>query len=210
MSYQYAKDGEDRSAERKHVPGPYWLKYRQQWLKDLLEIERDLNAQGHTITLITQPELHAIRQEWLKDPNEPDWYDTLPGIYREVYQQDLNWVVDDQSRFDASDADLLVQIAQGFDVVPEMVMKLIELETSMEGLSRRQGIFDKLGTILKQDWGSLEEIQQQQATLQKRNDRDIHQDEVDKLEAELQTLQRRIIDAGESSVLVDEENERAH
>ncbi len=119
-------------------------------------------------------------------------------------------MVDDQSRFDASDADLLAQITQGFDVVPEMVMKLIELETSMEGLSRRQGIFDKLGTILKQDWGSLEEIQQQQATLQKRNDRDIHQDEVEKLEAELQTLQRRIIDAGESSVLIDEENERAH
>ncbi|WP_208451122.1 hypothetical protein, partial [Burkholderia gladioli] len=177
VSYQYAKDGEDRSAERKHVPGPYWLKYRQQWLKD---------------------------------PNEPDWHDTLPGIYREVYQQDLNWVVDDQSRFDASDADLLAQITQGFDVVPEMVMKLIELETSMEGLSRRQGIFDKLGTILKQDWGSLAEIQQQQATLQKRNDRDFHQDEVEKLEAELQTLQRRIIDAGESSVLIDEENERAH
>lgn len=78
VSYQYAKDGEDRSAERKHVLCPYWLKYRQQWLKDLLEIERDLNARGHRITLITESELHAIRQEWLKDPNEPDWYDTLP------------------------------------------------------------------------------------------------------------------------------------
>jgi len=80
----------------------------------------------------------------------------------------------------------------------------------MEGLSRRQGIFDKLGTILKQDWGSLEEIQQQQAALQKRNDRDIHQEEITKLEAELQVLQRRIVDASESSVLVGEENERAH
>ena len=80
----------------------------------------------------------------------------------------------------------------------------------MEGLSRRQGIFDKLGTILKQDWGSLEEIQQQQAALQKRNDRDIHQEEITRLEAELQVLQRRIVDASESSVLVGEENERAH
>ena len=80
----------------------------------------------------------------------------------------------------------------------------------MEGLSRRQGIFDKLGTILKQDWGSLEEIQQQQAALQKRNDRDIHQEEVTRLEAELQVLQRRIVDASESSVLIEEENERAH
>ncbi|MDG5923454.1 DNA phosphorothioation system sulfurtransferase DndC, partial [Escherichia coli] len=64
--------------------------------------------------------------------------------------------------------------------------------------------------ILKQDWGSLEEIQQQQAALQKRNDRDIHLEEITKLEAELQVLQRRIIDASESSVLVSEENERAH
>ncbi|VFS56733.1 putative sulfurtransferase DndC [Leminorella grimontii] len=153
VSYQYAKEGEEVSAERKHVPGPYWLKYRQQWLKTLLETERDLNAQGHSITLITPPELHAIRQEWLTDPNEPDWNDSLPGIYREVYQKDLDWVVDDQSRFDASDAELLAQIAQEFDVEPEMVMKLIELEISMEGLSRRQGIFEKVSTILKQDWG---------------------------------------------------------
>lgn len=207
VSYQYAKEGEEISAERKHVPGPYWMKYRQQWLKDLLEIERDMNAHGHTITLITQPELHAIRQEWLKDPNEPDWYDTLPGIYREVYEKDLDWVVDDQSRFDASDADLLMQIGQGFDVAPEMVMKLIELEVSMEGLSRRQGIFDKLGTILKQDWGSLEEIKQQQVALQTRNDRDVHQEEVMKLEKELQELQRRIVDAGEFPVLAGEEKE---
>lgn len=103
-----------------------------------------------------------------------------------------------------------MQIAQGFDVEPEMVMKLIELETSMEGLSRRRGIFDKLGTILKQDWGTLEEIQQQHAKLQTRNDRDIHQEEVAKLEAELQVLQRRIVDASESSLFAGEENERVN
>lgn len=91
-----------------------------------------------------------------------------------------------------------------------MVMKLIELEVSMEGLSRRQGIFDKLGTILKQDWGSLEEIKQQQQALQKRNDRDIHQDEVAKLEAELQILQRRIAEVSEPTLLTSEEKERVN
>lgn len=89
-----------------------------------------------------------------------------------------------------------------------MVMKLIELEVSMEGLSRRQGIFEKLGTILKQDWGSLEEIKQQQEDLQKRNERDVHQEEVAKLEAELQTLQRRIADVSEPNLLTSEEKER--
>lgn len=204
VSYQYAKDGEELSADRKHVPGPYWLSYRREWLKKLLQIEKSINESGHDITLITHPELHAIRQEWLKDPNEPDWHDSLPELYRSVYGQDLNWIVDDQSRFDASDAELLSQITQGFDVEPEMVMKLIELEISMEGISRRQGIFDKIGTILKQDWGSLEQIEQKQSALQKRHQRDLHQEEVNKIEAELQSLQRMLADADEPSLLYRE------
>ena len=89
-------------------------------------------------------------------------------------------------------------------------MKLIELEVSMEGLSRRQGIFDKLGTILKQDWGSLEEIKQQQEALQKRNERDVHQEEVASIEAELQMLQRRIAEVSEPSLLTSEEKERVN
>jgi DNA sulfur modification protein DndC len=200
VSYQYAKEGEDISAERKFIPGPYWLKYRKLWLQQLLETERDLNKNGHEIVLITKRELHAIRQEWLKDPNEPDWHDSLPAIYRSVYGEDLDWVVDDQSRFDASDAELLSSITQNYNVEPEMVMKLVELEIMMEGLSRRQGIFDKIGTILKQDWGSLEAIEQKKVNLQKRNERDIHQQEIARIEAELQTIQRRLVDADEPSV----------
>lgn len=204
VSYQYAKEGEDLAAERKHVPGPYWLKFRKQWLKELLELEFELNKQGHQITLITEPELHAIRQQWLKDPNEPDWNDSLPQIYREVYRRDLNWVVDDQSRFDASDAELLSQVAQGYDVVPEMIMKLMELEISMEGLSRRQGIFNKIGTILKQDWGSLDAIEHKQAALQKRHERDLHQLEVEAIEAELKQLQEQLLQSDDIATLFSE------
>ncbi len=80
----------------------------------------------------------------------------------------------------------------------------------MEGLSRRQGIFDKLGTILKQDWGSLEEIKQQQEALQKRNERDVHQEEVASIEAELQMLQRRIAEVSEPNLLTSEEKERVN
>lgn len=204
VSYQYAKEGEDISAERKHVPGPYWLKYRKEWIQELLEMERDLNLSGHTITLITKQELHAIRQEWLTDPNEPDWNDSLPAIYREVYGQDLDWLIDDQSRFNASDAELLAQITQNYDVEPEMVMKLIELEISLEGLSRRQGVFDKIGSILKQDWGSLEAIEQKQAQLQKRNERDLYQEEVDSIENALFELQRQLVQADDKAALFSE------
>lgn len=210
VSYQYAKEGEELSAERKHVPGPYLLKYRQEWLKELLEMERDLNLRGHTITLITKPELHAIRQEWLTDPNEPDWNDSLPAIYREVYGEDLDWLIDDQSRFNASDAELLAQLSQGYDVEPEMVMKLIELEISLEGLSRRQGVFAKIGTILKQDWGSLEAIEQKQAQLQKRNERDLYQEEVEKIELSLAELQKQLAQADDMAALFSEAVKNDH
>ncbi|MFM5639185.1 DNA phosphorothioation system sulfurtransferase DndC [Aeromonas veronii] len=210
VSYQYAKEGEELSAERKHVPGPYWLRYRQEWLKELLEMERDLNLRGHTITLITKPELHAIRQEWLTDPNEPDWNDSLPSIYREVYGEDLDWLIDDQSRFNASDAELLAQLSQGYDVEPEMVMKLIELEISLEGLSRRQGVFAKIGTILKQDWGSLEAIEQKQAQLQKRNERDLYQEEVEQIEQSLAGLQKQLAQADDMAALFSEAVKNDH
>ena len=210
VSYQYAKEDEDISAERKHVPGPYWLKYRKVWLKELLETEVELNKQGHNITLITEPELHAIRQQWLKDPNEPDWNDSLPSLYREIYGRDLNWVVDDQSRFNASDAELLSQMTVRYDVEPEMVMKLIELEVTMEGLSRRQGIFDKLGSILKQDWGTLEAIELKQSSLQKRNQRDVHQDEIENIEKELKQIQDQLAQADDMGVLFSEMPQNDH
>lgn len=192
VTYQYAKEGADVHETRKHVPGPYWLKYRKAWLQELLELERDINKGGHTIKLISEPELHVIRQQWLRDPNEPDWKDELPEIYRRVYGFDLDWVIDDQSRFDACDAKLLNDVSSAYEVESEMVMKLIELEISMEGLGRRQGIFEKIGTILKQDWGSLEVIEQHNTALQKRHERDLHADTILRLEQDLKTISEQI------------------
>lgn len=195
VSYQYAKEGEDLASERKHIPGPYWLKYRKQWLKELLALEKKLNDDGHVISLITEPELHAIRQQWLRDPNEPDWTDELPEIYRSVYGRNLNWVIDDQSRFDTYDAKLLSDVSNKFDTSSEMVMKLIELEVSMEGLSRRHGIFDKIDSILKKDWGSLEQIEENQVLLQKRHQKDIHALDINDIENEIKNIQDQLAKA---------------
>lgn len=195
VSYQYAKEGEDLTSERKHIPGPYWLKYRKQWLKELLALEKKLNDDGHVISLITEPELHAIRQQWLRDPNEPDWTDELPEIYRSVYGRNLNWVIDDQSRFDTYDAELLSDVSNKFNTSSEMVMKLIELEVSMEGLSRRHGIFDKIDSILKKDWGSLEQIEENQVLLQKRHQKDIHALDINDIENEIRNIQDQLAKA---------------
>ncbi|WP_145031421.1 DNA phosphorothioation system sulfurtransferase DndC [Pantoea ananatis] len=188
VSYQYAKEGEDISVDRKHVPGPYWLSYRKIWLEKLLHLERKLNAEGHEIKLITEEELHAIREEWLKDPNEPDWKDSLPEIYRRVYEKDLNWLRDEQVRFAGADAGLLSDLASEYGIVPEMIMKLIELEISFEGMGRRQNVQKKIESILQQDWGTFDQIQEKHAGVQKKSQFDVLLTEKENIEMSLKEL----------------------
>ena len=157
---QYARKSinDDSDTEVKTIPGPYWMERRQIWLRELLTIEKKLNEDGHKISLIQPEELYAIRREWMFDPNEPDWADTLPKIYREVYGKDLDWADQDAGAFTQADADLLKSLEAEHTVPHELAMKLIELELSMDGLSRRKGLFKSMASLLNRDWGSLEEI----------------------------------------------------
>ncbi|MCD9537337.1 DNA phosphorothioation system sulfurtransferase DndC [Photobacterium carnosum] len=190
VSYQRVKDGQELTADREHVPGPYMLKFRKQWVKQLLVQEKAFNESGYQVTLITKPELHAIRQEWLNDPNEPDWADSLPDIYRDVYGTNLDWVINDNNSFGEIEAQILQQLGSDYDVSPEMIQKLLDLEISLEGLSRRTGVFDKIGSLLKRDWGSLENIKEKHAQLQSKADLDVHKDQIKKYEDEISQLDR--------------------
>ncbi|WP_318508086.1 DNA phosphorothioation system sulfurtransferase DndC [Photobacterium leiognathi] len=168
-----------------HTPGPYLLKYRRQWLRELLELDKKFKSESREIELITTPELHAIRQEWIRDPNEPDWNDSLPTIFREVYGYDLDWVYDDNASFGKDDAQLIKELCTDFDIETEMIMKLIELEVSMEGLSRRSGISNKIELLLKLDWGSLETIKLQRSLVQDKAEFNVHRNEIDRYNSEL-------------------------
>jgi len=152
---QYARKAVDDDSNMivKTIPGPYWMSQRQEWLKELLTIEKNLNEKGIKITLIQPEELYAIRREWMFDPNEPDWTDSLPKIYREVYGTDLDWADQDAGAFTQADADLLKELESEHEVPYELAMKLIELELSMDGLSRRKGLYNKMSTLLNRDWG---------------------------------------------------------
>lgn len=141
-----------------YTTGPYKLKYRKVALRLLLNIQKQLADSGRDVELITVPELHAVRHEWLNDPNEPDWDDDLPIIFNEVFGYELDWSVDDTNQFSREDAALITEIAPEYGVSPQLVKKLIDLEISMSGLSRRTGIYKKIGRLIQQDWESAEEI----------------------------------------------------
>ena len=143
---------------KKHVPGPYWMRYRREWLETILTLQRDLSEEDPDIELITEEEVHAIRREWLNDPNEPDWEDRLPAIYRKVFNQDLDWIHRDAGDFSQMDAELLEELGKKYGIPAPLVQKLLDLTVSMDGLAKRRGMSDQIHSTLSQDWGSLESV----------------------------------------------------
>ncbi|WP_417690243.1 DNA phosphorothioation system sulfurtransferase DndC [Pseudidiomarina sp.] len=158
LAFKTLREDGEKILTNDYTTGPYLLKYRKLALKLLLTTQRKLAKVQQDIELVTVPELHAIRHEWLNDPNEPDWEDELPKIFREVYDYDLDWSVDDTNQFSKQEAVLLNEVAPGCNVSPQMLKKLIDLEVSMSGLTRRVGIFNKIGRLVQQDWDSAEQI----------------------------------------------------
>lgn len=178
------QNDEDGNRVRKHVPGPYWMRYRREWLEHLLTLQRDLVQSGHEIELISEDELHQIRREWVNDPNEPDWADHLPAIYRNVFGRDLDWAQDDAGAFTQADEDLLTDLGAEYGVPATLVRKLLDLEVSMDGLAKRRGMTDRVHAILAEEWRPLE-------TVLANGERVLdggYQEEIDRLQAELASL----------------------
>ncbi len=189
VTYANNKDADEEvlNGKKKHIPGPYWLKQRKEWLKQLLTIEKELNEQGHEFQLIREDELHAIRQEWLRDPNEPDWSDSLPRIYSEIYDNEIEWIENDAGAFTELDASILKDLELKHDVPSELIMKLVEVELSMSGLSKRTGILKNLNKVLSKDWGQLEKINQRNQSLK---DQGVWKDKLDSLKEYYGTLNK--------------------
>ena len=146
---------DDSNSEKKHIPGPYWMAYRQAWLKKLLEIQKNLNDSGNPIVLIHEDELKHIRLEWLNDPNEPDALDALPTVYASVYGYKLEWMQDSAGVLSQQDAAALNSACLEHGTPVDLAVKLLQLEQSLDGLSKRHGVFKRIDSLLNQDWGDL-------------------------------------------------------
>ena len=62
VSYARGEITNNDNTEIKHIPGPYWLSVRKNWLKKLLQIEKAIRDSGRDIELIKRDELQQIRQ----------------------------------------------------------------------------------------------------------------------------------------------------
>jgi DNA sulfur modification protein DndC len=141
------------------IPRAYKLEFRKHLLRRLLETQREVNErreQEEYLELIREEELKEIRRLWREE--EADWQDSVPKIYRDVTGEDLDWISDDLGSFSAEEAELLDEVASEHDVPPKLVKRLLDLELRHHGMKRRAAIYNKIDSVFREDWRSVEEI----------------------------------------------------
>lgn len=144
--------------------GPYKKEVREQWLKELLEIQKDINENGPEefadLELITVPELRCIRRIWVHDKHEFD--DSLPQIYESVMErpfEDPEWI--GSEAFGSNEWELLKKTCQELfpneELSFEMLYSLIDTENQANSVNQRKGILDSLEKCIKHNFYENEE-----------------------------------------------------
>jgi DNA sulfur modification protein DndC len=136
--------------------GPYKKEIREEWLKELLEIQKDINENGPEefadLELITLPELRHIRRIWVNDKHEFD--DTLPRIYKAVMEKEFDdpeWL--SLESFKAEEWEILKSVVEELypdeELAFEMAYSLIDIENQSNSLNQRKGVADALESCIQ-------------------------------------------------------------
>jgi len=138
--------------------GPYNLDARKDLLKQLLEVQKKVGHRGPNADgmLISKDELEMIRSLWRLE--EQDWEDSVPKLYREVTGEELDWISYEIPAFSVEERSTLENICLKHSVPVAMVQKLLEVERTLHGMSRRASVQQKLAAAFDEDPRSEEEI----------------------------------------------------
>lgn len=144
--------------------GPYKKEVREQWLRELLEIQQNINENGPKefadLELITLAELRNIRRIWVFEKHEFD--DSLPGIYEAVMKKpfdDSEWI--SSETYGHAEWEILRETCQELfydeELSFELLYSLIDIENQANGISQRKGILDSLENCIKHNFYMNEE-----------------------------------------------------
>jgi len=136
--------------------GPYKKEVREKWLRELLEMQVDIQKNGPTdfqnLELITIPELRAIRRIWVHNKHEFD--DSVPRIYEEVIGKkfdDPEWI--GNGAFGKDEWNILLEtchdLYQDEELMPELLSSIIDVEVEAQGMAERKGILDKIDDCVR-------------------------------------------------------------
>ena len=141
------------------IPGPYKISFRKAFLRKLLEAQKQVNENappGEKTVLIHDEELREIRRIWRMEFG--DWEDSVSSIVRAVLSRDLPVQDDDTFHFSGEDADILFGVCQEFNVPPELLARLLEVQRSVRGLKRRAAVHQRVGAVMEREWRTESEV----------------------------------------------------
>jgi len=156
--YERNLDGE---ISMEPIPGPYLKEAREDWLRKLLTVQKQLRATAppemRDITMISTEEMSEIRRIWLEERHEFD--DSLPRIYQEVTGEEF---IDPRpgagnSLLGSDEWTVLEEICEGDAMHLELMAKLLDTERQFRKMARRVGIYDALLNCFKTSSRSPEE-----------------------------------------------------
>jgi len=152
------RTGQVSVKDGKLIRGPYKLEFCQEILRKLLETQNEIREHGPDPNqeLITEAELHEIRRIWRTE--RQDWEDAVPIIYEAVTGKRLDWLQDDIGAFSAQEFQTLDAICAEYDLPTDLVARLLEQERQMQGMHRRAGIFQRIDSVLREDWRDEETV----------------------------------------------------
>lgn len=144
--------------------GPYKKEVREEWLRDLLAIQKGINENGpkefSDLELITLPELRNIRRIWVLEKHE--FTDTLPSIYEEIMGKpfsDPEWIAPEA--FKREEWDILKEVVNELypdeELAFEMAYSLIDIENHSNSLNQRKGVSDALESCIHRTFYKNEE-----------------------------------------------------
>lgn len=131
--------------------GPYLKRIREEWLRELLTIQKNINKNGPeefaNLQLITLDELKNIRRIWVFSKHEFD--DSLPKIYEQVMEKkfdDPEWVGSETFRSEEWMIlnDVIKELNLGEELAFEMAYSLVDIENQSSSLNKRKGVVDEL------------------------------------------------------------------
>jgi len=106
--------------------------------------------------LIGEEELREIRRLWIME--RQDWSDSLPSVYQTVTGQTLDWEVIDVQTPGELEAEILAEVAAGYDAPLRLVQKLIDVEWQHYGMRRRATIHKAIEKVVGEDWRALDKV----------------------------------------------------
>lgn len=142
------------------IPGPYLKKWREYWLKKVLEAEESIRQSAppefRDIQLISMEELSEIRRIWLEEKHEFD--DRLPEIYYEIKKEEFK-----DPRIGAGNRLLgkeewgILQELCTDEMELELMTRLLDIERQFYTKIRRVGIYQALEKCFETSSRSKEE-----------------------------------------------------